>query len=124
MGSTVLVVDDEPAVLQIASRSLESSGCRVLQASDGTAAIALVDRHGPPDLVLTDLMMAGMDGAELARRLRDRWPLIPIIFMSGYSENHLRHLGALDDAGALMEKPFTPQDLVSRIYGELAARTS
>ncbi len=124
VGSTVLVVDDEPAVLQIASRSLESSGCRVLQASDGTAAIALVDRHGPPDLVLTDLMMAGMDGAELARRLRDRWPQIPIIFMSGYSENHLRHLGALDDAGALMEKPFTPQDLVSRIYGELAARTS
>lgn len=123
-GSTVLVVDDEAAVLQIASRSLHSSGCRVIQASDGIAAIDMVDRHGPPDLVLTDLMMRGMDGGELARRLRGRWPELPIVFMSGYSENHLRQAGALDDSGELMEKPFTPQELVRRVYETLASRPS
>ena len=123
-GSIVLVVDDEAAVRQIAARSLRSAGCRVLQAADGAAAIELVDRHGPPDLVLTDLMMDGMDGAELARRLRARWPALPILFMSGYSENHLREVGALDDAGALMEKPFTPQELVQQVYTTLAGRSA
>ncbi|HEU4799653.1 MAG TPA: ATP-binding protein [Gemmatimonadales bacterium] len=121
-GSRVLVVDDEPAVRQIAARTLQSSGCSVLQAADGAAAIELVDRHGPPDLVLTDLMLGGMDGAELARRLRDRWPTLPIVFMSGYSETHLRRAGALDDSGTLMEKPFTPQQLVQRVYATLTGR--
>lgn len=124
VGSTVLVVDDEAAVLQIAARSLQSSGCRVLLASDGGAAIELVDRHGPPDLVLTDLIMGGMDGAELARRLRDRWSSIPIVFMSGYSENHLRQVGALEGVYELMEKPFTPQELVRRVFAALATRTA
>ena len=119
-GSRVLVVDDEAAVCQIAARSLQASGCVVLQATDGAAAIELVDRHGPPDLVLTDVMMGGMDGAELARRLRDRWPALPIVFMSGYSATHLRKAGALDDPAKLMEKPFTPQQLVQRVYATLA----
>jgi PAS domain S-box-containing protein len=123
-GTTVLVVDDEAAVLQIAARSLQSSGCLVLQASDGIAALEMVDRHGPPDLVLTDLMMGGMDGAELARRLRNRWSSIPIVFMSGYSEHHLRQTGALEGVYELMEKPFTPQELVLRVFAALATRTA
>ena len=122
-GAMVLVVDDEPGVREIAVRSLEASGCRVLEASDGGGALDLVGRHGPPDLVLTDLMMTGMDGAELARRLRERWPRLPVLFMSGYSENHLRQAGALDGGAGVLEKPFRPENLVSSIYAALSSRT-
>ncbi|HEU4681430.1 MAG TPA: ATP-binding protein, partial [Gemmatimonadales bacterium] len=89
-GATVLLVEDEPAVRAIAARSLERGGFLVLQASDGAAALALVAQHGQPDLVLTDLMMPGIGGAELGRRLRERWPTLPTLFMSGYSIDHLR----------------------------------
>ncbi|MBA2628383.1 MAG: response regulator, partial [Gemmatimonadales bacterium] len=84
-GATVLVVEDESVVRMIAVRSLELGGFRAVGASDGAAALEIVTRDGPPSLVLTDLLMPGIGGAELARRLRVRWPALPIIFMSGYS---------------------------------------
>ena len=115
----MLVVDDEPGVREVAVRSLAASGCRVLEASDGGGALDMVGRHGPPDLVLTDLMMTGIDGAELVRRLRARWPELPVLFMSGYSENHLRQAGALEGVGAVLEKPFRSETLVSSVYSAL-----
>ena len=120
-GATVLLVEDEPVVRAIAARSLERGGFRVLQASDGAAAIALTDgRRGQPDLVLTDLMMPGMGGAELARRLRERWPALPILFMSGYSIDHLRQEDAGDFEGVLIQKPFTPDSLVRSVAAALS----
>ncbi|MBA3759208.1 MAG: response regulator [Gemmatimonadales bacterium] len=119
-GATVLLVEDEPAVRAIAARSLERGGFLVLQASDGAAALALVGQHGQPDLVLTDLMMPGVGGAELGRRLRERWPTLPILFMSGYSIDHLRREDAADFDGVLIQKPFTPDVLVTSVAAALA----
>jgi PAS domain S-box-containing protein len=118
-GATVLVVEDEPVVRAVAARSLERGGFRVLQASDGGAALALVDRNGPPDLVLTDLMMPEMGGGELARRLRERWPALPILFMSGYSVGELLRQGALDSGREIIQKPFTPDALVRAVAAAL-----
>jgi two-component system cell cycle sensor histidine kinase/response regulator CckA len=117
-GATVLLVEDEPAVRAIAARSLERSGFRVLQASGGTAALELVDRHGQPDLVLTDLMMPGIGGAELARRLRERWAALPILFMSGYSVEDLRRQGVGLER-VTIQKPFTPDSLVRSVSAAL-----
>jgi two-component system cell cycle sensor histidine kinase/response regulator CckA len=119
-GVIVLVVDDEPAVRAIAARTLERSGFRVLQAGDGADALELVDRHGPPQLVLTDLMMPGIGGAELARQLKARWPELPIVFMSGYSAEKLGWHGATAAEGDLLEKPFTAGALVASVTAALS----
>lgn len=119
-GATVLVADDESGVRVIVARSLEDAGFRVLQASDGGEALELVDRHGPPELVLTDLAMPGMGGAELARCLRQRWPELPILFMSGYSAEELRRDGAIGSEGELIEKPFSPGGLVATVTAVLS----
>jgi two-component system, cell cycle sensor histidine kinase and response regulator CckA len=119
--ATVLLVEDEPVVRAIAARSLERGGFRVLQASDGAAALALMGGpRGQPDLVLTDLMMPGMGGAELARRLRERWPTLPILFMSGYSMEDLHREDAADFEGVLIQKPFTPDTLVRSVAAALS----
>jgi CheY-like chemotaxis protein len=70
--------------------------------------------------VLTDLMMPGIGGAELARRLRQRFPTLPILFMSGYSIDHLRREEAADFDGVLIQKPFTPDTLVSSVVAALS----
>jgi two-component system cell cycle sensor histidine kinase/response regulator CckA len=119
-GATVLLVEDEPAVRAIAARSLERGGFRVLQASGGAAALKIMDGHEQPDLVLTDLMMPGVGGAELARRLRERWPRLPILFMSGYSVEDLRREGAIGLERGIIQKPFTPDGLVKRVTAELS----
>ena len=110
-AATVLVVDDEPAVRAIVARSLNLGGFQCLEASSGAAALAIIDRHGPPDLVLTDLVMSGIGGIELARRLRELWPALPILFMSGYSLDDLRRHGVENIMEALIQKPFTPRAL-------------
>ena len=121
-GATVLVVDDDPGVREVAIRSLEDSGCHVLEAVDGAGALEVLGRRGPPDLVLTDVLMRGMGGAELAGQLRARWPVLPILFMSGYPEEHLRRIGALEDTGGVLEKPLLPERLVRSVYAALAHR--
>jgi two-component system, cell cycle sensor histidine kinase and response regulator CckA len=119
-GATVLVVDDEPAVRAIATRILEREGLRVIQAPDGGAALELVEHVGPPQLVLTDVIMPGMGGAELARRLKQRWPALPIIFMSGYSAEELERQGATGAGDNLIQKPFTPSSLVASVSAALS----
>jgi len=121
-GETILVVDDEPGVCAIASRCLRESGFRVLQAHDGHDALELVDRYGPPGLVLTDLTMPGIGGAELARRLRDRWPNLPILFMSGHALDEYSRQTLLPGT-SLIEKPFSPAALVAGVAAALAAAT-
>jgi CheY-like chemotaxis protein len=119
-GSTILLVDDEPAVLAVATRILEHGGFDVRPASDGADALALVERHGPPQLVLTDLLMRRIGGAELARRLKERWPELPVIFMSGYSAEELYRQGAISPAGELIQKPFSPGALVAIVTAALS----
>jgi two-component system, cell cycle sensor histidine kinase and response regulator CckA len=117
--ATVLVVDDEPAVLMITARTLTRSGHRVLEARDGGEALALVNQLGPPDLVLTDLTMPGMGGVELGRQLRERWPALPILFMSGFPTEELRRQGGSAAAVDLIEKPFSVVELTRRVSAAL-----
>lgn len=119
-GATVLVVDDEIAVRAIAARILKRDGYHVLQAEDGREALELVDRHGPPGLVLTDLTMAGIGGVELARCLKERFPVLPVVFMSGYSAEQLRLEGAIGPELELIQKPFSPRTLIAVISAALA----
>jgi two-component system, cell cycle sensor histidine kinase and response regulator CckA len=120
IGATILLVEDEPAVRAIAARSLEHGGFRVLQASGGAAALELMEGNEPPDLVLTDMMMPGIGGAELARRLKERWPALPILFMSGYSVDDLRRQGAIGLERIIIQKPFTPEVLVRNVAAALS----
>jgi len=119
-AATVLVVDDEPAVRAIVARSLKLGGFQSLEASDGAGALAMIKRHGPPDLVLTDLVMPGIGGIELARRLRELWPALPILFMSGYSMDDLHRQGIGDIEAGLIQKPFTPRALATTVAEALA----
>jgi DNA-binding response OmpR family regulator len=70
--------------------------------------------------VLTDLMMPGIGGAELARRVKERWPALPILFMSGYSIEELHRQGAIGSDGDLIQKPFTPAGLVASVAAALS----
>jgi signal transduction histidine kinase/CheY-like chemotaxis protein len=117
--ATVLVVDDEPAVREIAARSLARHGYRVIQATGGAEALERAEHDGPPDLLLTDLVMPGIGGVALARRLRERWPDLAVIFMSGYSAADLRHQGVHDVQDELLVKPFSPDRLVAAVGAAL-----
>lgn len=119
-SATVLVVDDEVGVRTVVSRSLEQGGYRVLKAHDGGHALELIARLGPPQLLLTDLTMPGIGGAELARRLRERWPALPVIFMSGYSEEELVRQGAIGSGGELLQKPFSPAGVLACVTATLS----
>lgn len=122
-GVTVLVVDDEPGVLSVVTRGLTQRGLHVWQARNGGDALAAIEVHGLPDLVLTDLTMPGMDGAALARRLREQWPDLPVIFMSGFSAEELQRRGTLDSRGDLVRKPFTSDELML-VLGSALARSA
>jgi CheY-like chemotaxis protein len=117
--ATVLVVEDEAGVRAMAVRTLELGGFRVLQAADGASALAMVERHGPPDVVLTDLVMPGISGADLARRLGQRWPALPILFMSGYSVESLRQQGTIGVEAITIQKPFSPETLLDSVTAAL-----
>jgi CheY-like chemotaxis protein len=119
-GATLLVVDDEPAVRTSVARLLQRSGFQVLCAADGTEALDVVERHGAPQLVLTDLTMPGMHGGELARRLRTRWPELAIVFMSGHSAEELTGSEAAGFEAALLQKPFAAAELVTCVNEALA----
>jgi two-component system cell cycle sensor histidine kinase/response regulator CckA len=123
-GMTVLVVEDEPAVRAVVVRSLERGGLRVLQASDAAVALQVAGGEVRPDIVLTDLMMPGIGGAELARRLKARWPGLPVLFMSGYSEEDLRREGLVDPEGVIIQKPFKPEILLRSVHAAFAGRSA
>ena len=120
-GMLVLLVEDEPAVRAVAARTLERAGHRVEQAGSGTEALR-VAAAVTPDLVLTDIVMAGMTGPELVRRLREQWPDLPAVFMSGYAEEHLPD-GGLGDSENFVAKPFTP-DALMRTIDRVGARSA
>jgi len=118
-GATILVIDDEPSVLKITGRILEAAGFRVHLAPDGESGLASVAREGPPDLVLTDLIMPGIGGAAVARRLARDWPDLPILFVSGFSTDEFRREWGADSKRFLLQKPFTADELSRRVASVL-----
>jgi PAS domain S-box-containing protein len=112
---TVLLVEDERALREATQRILTAAGYRVLAAPDGAAAIAdAAASENPIDLVLTDLVMPGMRGEQLAVKLRERRPSLRVLYMSGFARGHLGPVMGLD-AAELIEKPFTTSQLLERI---------
>ncbi len=106
----VLVVEDERAVRSVICGLLQASGFRVLEAADGETALDVLERAAPPpDMVLTDLIMPRMGGAELAARIRALRPGLPIAFMTGYSGGELRREGL--EGIRVLQKPFSRDSL-------------
>lgn len=119
-GETLLVVEDEAALRDVAGRILSGAGYRVLSAEGGAAALALVARHdGEIDLLLSDVVMPGMLGKDLAERLVVVRPGTRVLFMSGYAQPVLHSQGTLDPGVALLEKPFTANDLLIAVRKRL-----
>jgi PAS domain S-box-containing protein len=112
-GETILVVEDEDALLEVAKRIFTRNGYRVITASSGPEAIELVRTYpGDIHLLVTDVVMPQMLGKEVAERIRAIKPTIEVLFMSGYARRVLSSQGMLDPNVALVEKPFTEAELM------------
>ena len=125
--ATVLVVDDEVALRRATERYLERSGYSVLGAASALDALAMLEARGwQVDLVLTDMVMPGMDGRELVRRLGERRPELPVICMSGHMEwgTGAEHPGAPWAPERLLAKPFAFSDLLRRVRESLGEPTT
>jgi PAS domain S-box-containing protein len=115
-SGTILLVEDEPMVRNIARTTLEMSGYKVIEAANGREALHIVDQKQEPiDLVLTDVIMPQMGGRELAAHLSARLPATKILYMSGYTDDALMHHGVLETNIAFLEKPFTPDTLSHKV---------
>jgi CheY-like chemotaxis protein len=111
LGRTILIVDDCPAICEAARRILQPAGYDVLSVSDGYAAVEACRRHtGPIDLLLTDIVMPGMDGRELAKHVATTCPNIRILFMSGAVP-----LSEAQFGGSFLAKPYGPVDLLEKV---------
>ncbi len=116
-GQTILVVDDEPSISEVVTLYLRRAGYQVRVAHDGTAALAELEA-ALPDLVVLDLMLPGVDGMEITRRLRAVGDT-PIIMLTARREETDRILGLEMGADDYVVKPFSPQELVSRVRAVL-----
>ena len=116
--SRVLVVDDDPTVTDVVSAYLQGAGLEALTAADGAAALR-AEEQDRPDLIVLDLMMPGMDGLEVARRVRERRPEVPIIMLTALGEEADRIAGLEAGADDYVVKPFSPRELVLRIQSVL-----
>ena len=105
---TILVVDDDPGVLNYASHVLEERGYIVLTAADGASALVLLRNHPQIDLLFTDVVMPVLDGAEVARRACQQRPELKVLFTSGYSAD-------VSPSGRLLKKPYRPHQLAQEV---------
>ena len=116
----VLIVDDDDEVREATVNALENYGCRVIDAPDGPAALALLERH-EPDCVVLDFAMPHMNGAELARLIRRKRPDAPIIFASGYADSHALE-AAIGTTAPVLRKPFVFSDLAEMVATQVKGR--
>jgi two-component system cell cycle sensor histidine kinase/response regulator CckA len=113
---TVLVVEDEPPVRIVTRQVLERYGYAVLEAPDGETALHLAAKHhGPIHLLLTDVVMPGLSGRQLADQLGRLRPAIKVLYASGYAENALAHHGIPESGISYLRKPFAPETLARRV---------
>lgn len=115
-SETILLVEDEASLREVATVLLEASGYRVLQAENAGMALALAQSAADRiDLLLTDIVMPTMNGIELGRRLRELYPGILLLYMSGYMGEQLEHYEQVAPEAKLLEKPFTKRSLLRTV---------
>jgi CheY-like chemotaxis protein len=113
---TILLVEDETNLRRLARQYLETQGYKILEAEDGAAALQIVDGYaGAIDLLLTDIIMPGVNGRELAEHVTQLLPNVRVLYMSGYTENAVGHDGTLDAGINLLQKPFSLPALKDRV---------
>ena len=117
MSRTILVVDDEPRIVELARDYLEHAGFRVITANDGRAALD-VARHHRPDLIVLDLGLPGLDGLDVTRELR-RDGSLPIVMVTARDDELDKLLGLELGADDYLTKPFSPRELVARVKAVL-----
>ena len=119
---TILLVEDEANLRYLARQYLEKQGYKVIEAADGAVAMQIAVAHEATiHLLLTDVIMPGMNGRELAQRIAEIRPNVKILYMSGYTENVIGHNGMLDAGIRLLQKPFNLRDLKSKVREVLDA---
>ena len=115
-GARVLVVEDDVSVRSVVSRILGRSGYEIVLAASGAEALELIQTEERPfDMLLTDVIMPGISGKELAARLRDHQPGVRTLFMSGYTDEIIAARGILEQDAELLQKPFTGPQLLERV---------
>ncbi|NJD20589.1 MAG: response regulator [Gemmatimonadetes bacterium] len=121
-SETILVVEDEAAVRRLVLNALTRLGYHVHAAADGAEALDLLDGlDGELHLLLTDVVLLGMNGMELYRAVANRRPSAKVLFMSGYADDVLSQRGILDDSIAFLQKPFTVASLGDKVREVLGA---
>ena len=115
-SETVLAVDDDPTTLELVGRILISYGYRVLSAASGEEALAMVAAEpGKIDLLLTDVMLPGIKGQDLAKTMTADRPDVNVLFMSGFLCPSMAHADSEKFAGAFLQKPFAPSTLLRKV---------
>jgi PAS domain S-box-containing protein len=116
-SETILLVEDDEAVRKLSCLALESRGYDVLAAETGEQALEFLSIIGPNyiDLVVTDVVMPGMSGAQMIAKLSEVYPDVRVLYVSGYTEDATIHHGVLDQGVEFLQKPFTPDGLARRV---------
>lgn len=115
-AGTILLVEDEDAVRVFSARALRNKGYNVLEARSGEEALTVLDKDGDKvDLIVTDVVMPQMDGPTLYKKMRERWPNMKVIFVSGYTEDRLREQFTSGEQIHFLGKPFTLKQLAGKV---------
>lgn len=115
-GTTVLIAEDEPGVLRFMKRTLEHAGCRVIAGPSAEAALEALEESGlTPDMLVSDIIMPGISGVELAGEMRLRVPGLAVLFVSAYTSDALKERGIESLGAYLLQKPFTAAELLEQI---------
>lgn len=124
-SETVLLVEDSEPLRKLTQSFLKSHGFRVLVAQDGEEALQLEIRHsGKIDLLLTDVVMPGMNGRVLAEKLLPKQPGMRVLYISGYTDSFVARHGVLEEGMALLHKPFTEEVLIRKVREVLDTKTA
>jgi DNA-binding response OmpR family regulator len=115
-NETILIVEDEEEVRKLAGKILEKQGYRILETFNGDEALVVCERgRSPIHLMLADIVMPGMSGSELAKRVKPLYPEMKVLYMSGYTDDAIVRHGVLEKGVNYIQKPFTMEGLARRV---------
>jgi DNA-binding NtrC family response regulator len=118
-SATVLIVDDDQILLNIVAEQISLFGYKPILASNAEEALQIAPKQTQIDLLLTDIMMPNMNGVDLAKQFITLYPETKVLFMSGYICPSMAHYGIKDSEHAFIQKPFTPQTLITKMRNVL-----